>query len=105
MNGTRTETESNVSPFEALMIICFGTAWPFSIFKSYHSRRTTGKSGIFLYIVLIGYVAGVIHKVKHDLDPVIWLYVMNSLLVATDIALFHRNACIERRALRQDPPS
>jgi hypothetical protein len=40
--------------FEAIMLIYFGSAWPFSIYKSYTSRENTGKSIIFLLIVFVG---------------------------------------------------
>jgi hypothetical protein len=73
--------------FEALMIVCFGAAWPFSIWRIWKTKNSKGKSMWFLCIVLTGYVAGVIHKVLNCLDYVIVLYVMNSVLVSVDIAL------------------
>lgn len=73
--------------FEALMIVCFGVAWPFSIWRTWKTKNSKGKSMWFLCIVLTGYVAGVIHKVLNCLDYVIVLYVMNSVLVSVDIAL------------------
>ena len=73
------------------MLICFGAAWPFSIYKSYTSRTTAGKSGIFLFIVVIGYIAGVFHKLFYNFDAVIYLYVLNAVMVSIDIALFYRN--------------
>ena len=76
--------------FEALMLICFGVAWPFSIWRIWKTKAARGKSMWFLCIVLTGYVSGVIHKVLNSLDYVIILYVMNSLLVSVDIALSWR---------------
>ncbi len=73
------------------MLLCFGAAWPVSIYKSYTSRTTAGKSVIFLIIVLIGYIAGILHKVFNSLDFVIWLYVMNAAMVSIDILLYVRN--------------
>lgn len=87
-----------MSFFEAMMIICFGLAWPFSIYKSYRSQKTAGKSLRFLYIVFIGYVAGVIHKYLNSYDWVIYLYALNALMVATDILLFYRNKQLEKRS-------
>jgi len=43
-----------MSVFEAIMLICFGAAWPLSIYKSYVSRTTAGKSVIFLYVIFAG---------------------------------------------------
>lgn len=85
------------SIFEAIMLACFGMAWPASIWRSYKSRSTRGKSILFLWIILIGYVSGVIHKILYSLDPVIILYVINFLMVAVDIALYYRNRHSERR--------
>ncbi|OGS36789.1 MAG: hypothetical protein A2293_13810 [Elusimicrobia bacterium RIFOXYB2_FULL_49_7] len=84
-----------MSIFEAVMLICFGAAWPFSIYKSYASRQNTGKSIVFLYIVLVGYMAGITHKVYYDLDMIVGLYILNSLMVAADIALYYRNNALK----------
>ncbi|MDD5102704.1 MAG: hypothetical protein PHH62_06975, partial [Endomicrobiaceae bacterium] len=59
-----------MSIFEITMLLCFASAWPFSIRKSYMSKQNTGKSVIFLYIVLVGYVAGMLHKVVYNMDGV-----------------------------------
>lgn len=85
-----------MSVFEIIMMICFGVSWPFSIYKSYTSRSTKGKSVVFLYIVSAGYVAGILHKIYYHLDGVIIFYVINLLLVITDAVLFYRNLWIER---------
>jgi len=79
------------------MLLCFGAAWPVSIYKSYTSRTTAGKSVIFLIIVLIGYIAGILHKVFNSLDFVIWLYVMNAVMVSIDIVLYVRNRMLLAR--------
>jgi lipopolysaccharide export LptBFGC system permease protein LptF len=86
-----------MSVFEALMLVCFGAAWPFAVYRSWRSRSTGGKSAAFLYVIFAGYVFGTLHKILHSLDAVIWLYVANGLMVAADIALYHRNRRIERR--------
>ncbi len=80
-----------MSFFEALMILCFGAAWPFSIHKSYRSRKTAGKSVFFLYVVFLGYVSGCIHKLRYSPDAIIWLYALNGFMVLIDICLYHRN--------------
>ena len=85
-----------MSVFEIIMLLCFGAAWPFSIYKSYTSRKNAGKSVIFLFIVLLGYAAGILHKVFHNLDFVIYLYLLNGLMVITDIALYWRNTLINK---------
>ena len=80
-----------MSPFEILMLVCFGVAWPFSIVKSYRSRANSGKSLAFLIVVFIGYAAGTAHKIFYKPDPVIYLYMLNGIMVATDIAIHFRN--------------
>ena len=86
-----------MSPFEIIMLMCFGAAWPFSIYKSYKSRSTKGKSVFFLCVILIGYIAGVVHKLLNSYDFVIYLYVLNTLMVSLDIILYLRNKNIERK--------
>lgn len=80
-----------MSPFEAVMLLCFGAAWPFSIYKSFKSRRNSGKSVVFLYVVVIGYISGVLHKLLYSYDAVIFLYILNSIMVSIDIMLYYRN--------------
>ena len=86
-----------MSIFEVLMLICFGAAWPFSIYKSWKSRACAGKSVIFLYIVLIGYAAGVMHKLLYNRDWVVALYALNGLMVLIDILVFYNNARLSRK--------
>jgi len=85
-----------VSVFESIMLICFGAAWPFSIYKAYVSKQNAGKSLLFLHIVLVGYVCGVIHKFRNDFDIVTYLYVFNGLMVLADIMLYYRNSRLEK---------
>ena len=71
-----------MSVFEAFMMISFGFAWPFSIYKSYISRSNKGKSLWFMLIVLAGYASGIIHKCVYNLDFVLGLYILNFILVS-----------------------
>jgi hypothetical protein len=92
--------EKNI--FEIIMMLSFGFSWPFSIYKSYVSRSTQGKSILFLYIVCVGYAAGILHKIFYNYDFVIIFYINNFLLVVVDIVLFYRNLWIEKKsALRK----
>ena len=90
-----------MSVFEISMLICFGISWPFSIYKSYTSRSTKGKSLVFLYVIAAGYVAGILHKIFYHFDGVIVFYLINLLLVIADIALFYRNMWIEKQRSTQ----
>lgn len=89
--------------FEGAMILCFGFAWPLSIYKSWTSRSTGGKSLFFLLVILLGYIAGL---AKCVLDPAThWslyvLYSLNTLMVACDTMLYFRNRAIEKKAERE----
>jgi len=80
-----------MSIFEIIMLICFGAAWPASIYKSWNSQSNEGKSIFFLIIVLGGYVSGILHKFFYSKDMVILLYSINFIMVAIDILIYYRN--------------
>ncbi len=80
-----------MSVFEIIMLVCFGSAWPFSIYRSWKSESVKGKSLVFLIIVMVGYLAGILHKVFYNYDNVIYLYITNLSLVTIDTALYIRN--------------
>ena len=86
----------DLSIFEMLMLICFGAAWPLNIYKSIKSRETAGKSLPFLFVIDAGYVAGITHKIIYSFDNVIFLYILNFLMVTTDIFLYFRNRRLEK---------
>jgi hypothetical protein len=86
-----------LSPFEIIMLVCFGAAWPFSIYRSWTSRSIAGKSLGFLCIVLVGYLSGIVHKVIFNYDGVIFLYALNALFVSVDIVLYMRNRSLANR--------
>ncbi|SCX76708.1 hypothetical protein [Desulfoluna spongiiphila] len=88
-----------MSVFEIAMLVCFGFAWPASIWKSWTSRNNSGKSLQFLCIVLVGYAAGIAHKLIYSYDGVIILYGINAMMVTTDIVLWFRNG----RLMKGDP--
>ena len=87
-----------MSAFEIIMLLCFGAAWPLSIYRSYTSRQNAGKSVWFLCVILIGYLSGILHKLFFSFDRVIYLYILNGLMVLTDIALYVRNWRLAARA-------
>jgi uncharacterized membrane protein len=80
-----------MSIFEAIMLICFGLAWPLSIYRSWKSRSTAGKSLPFLIVVMVGYSSGITHKILFSMDNVIYLYIANAIMVFIDILLYLRN--------------
>jgi hypothetical protein len=85
-----------MSIFEIIMLLCFGAAWPSSIHKSWVSRTSKGKSLFFLIIVLVGYGAGILHKIFYSMDWVILFYVINGVMVCIDMGLYFRNSALDR---------
>ena len=80
------------------MILCFGLAWPVSVYKSYVSRSTQGKSAMFLVIVFVGYMAGLIHVLIDypGFSYLTVLYLANSVMIAAEMGLYLRNRRLEK---------
>ncbi len=89
-----------MSIFEAVMLFCFGAAWPMNIYKSWTSRTAKGKSLPFLLSIEIGYISGMINKVLYHNDFVLYLYLLNFLMVGADLVLYFRNKRLDRLAER-----
>lgn len=83
--------------FEVIMLLCFFAAWPMSVIKSYRARTTTGKSLGFLITIIVGYIAGIVNKCVNGVDYVIIFYVINLLIVSTDLALYFRNLRLDKK--------
>ena len=88
---------TTVAPLlEAGMLVCFGVSWPVDILKQLRTRRTEGKSLGFLWLILVGYISGLVGKwlralyVGAPIEWVAWLYLLNGILVGVDIALYLR---------------
>ncbi|TGE36357.1 hypothetical protein E4K67_20740 [Desulfosporosinus fructosivorans] len=92
-----------MSIFEIIMLICFGAAWPLSIYKSYTSRSIKGKSVSFLIVILIGYVAGILNKIFNQYDAVVYLYLLNFIMVLIDLLIYFRNSHISGRPSQSYP--
>ena len=86
-----------MSIYEIIMLICFGAAWPFSIYKSLKSKSTKGKSSLFMIILIIGYVFGILNKLLVKYDYVIYLYIINAVMVGIDLILFYKNRALEKK--------
>jgi lipopolysaccharide export LptBFGC system permease protein LptF len=82
-----------VQILEGAMLVCFGVSWPVDIVHTLRIKRAAKKSYAFLALILCGYVAGIASKCVRSLgegqplEPVIWLYVVNVILVAIDTML------------------
>jgi len=87
-----------MSVLEAGMMVCFGASWPFQVAKTYKTKEIKGKSILFLWLVEIGYILGMLHHILYAPDKVIFLYLMNFILVGTDMTLYYiyKNAAKKR---------
>lgn len=92
--------------FETIMLVCFGSSWPFAIAKTIRSKTVEGKSIVFIMLIFTGYFSGVISKLIGDFDHVIWLYIVNGSMVFTEVVLYFRyNRADFRPKLRSLTPS
>lgn len=83
---------------ETIMIVSFGISWPMSIIRSYRSRSTKGKSLLFMYMIVFGYLCGICSKIlAHNFNLAFWFYFPNVIFVCTDIGLYYRNRRIEQK--------
>ena len=82
---------ANVSIYEFIMLICFGASWPMAILKTYTSKNVKGKSLLFSTLIILGYCAGMAHKIFYaKWDWVGYLYIVNTLMVLIDVILVIR---------------
>lgn len=90
--------------FEVVMIVSFGASWPLNVIKSYKSRTTKGKSLAFLCLIFFGYIAGITSKLINETYMaafsqkwyVLFFYVLNLLMVGTDLLLYFRNLKLDK---------
>lgn len=86
-----------VHVLEAGMLICFGLSWPFNISKSLRSRTAKGKSVVFEILIIVGYLCGLTGKLlTGDVSYVVFFYIADILMVATDLVLTLRNRRLDR---------
>lgn len=89
---------------EVVMIVSFGASWPLNVIKSYKTRTTKGKSLAFLFLIFFGYIAGIVSKLVNEAYMaqigqkwyVLFFYVLNFIMVGTDLLLYARNAKLDR---------
>ena len=91
---------------EIIMIVSFGASWPMNVMKSYKARTAKGKSIGFLCLIEFGYVAGIIGKLMNPAYMasfgskwyVLFFYVLNFIMVGTDLILYFRNKKLDAAA-------
>ena len=85
--------------FETIMLVCFGLSWPFNIAKSLRSGTAKGKSLQFEICIVLGYLFGIAGKfIGGNVTYVLVVYVLDVLMVCTDIVLTCRNRRLDRLA-------
>jgi len=77
----------NPALFESIMLLCFGAAWPFSIYKTWKTKSAQGKSLFFVSILMVGYASGILFQIYGEFNAVIYLYILNFVLVGIDLLL------------------
>ena len=96
--------------FEVIMIVSFGASWPLNVMKSYRARTTKGKSLAFLLLIFFGYIAGIISKLINEAYMaafaskwyVLFFYVLNLIMVGTDLILYVRNYKLDKAAAEKN---
>lgn len=84
---------------EVMMLVCFGLSWPFNIVKSWKSRTARGKSLLFECCVIVGYCCGLAGKIMAGhITYVVVFYVVDILMVTTDLVLTVRNTVLDKAA-------
>ena len=90
---------------EVVMIVSFGASWPMNVLKSFKARTTKGKSLAFLCLILFGYIAGIAGKLLNPVYMaeiaekwyVLFFYVLNFIMVGTDLILYFRNSWLDKQ--------
>ncbi|MGN1412856.1 MAG: hypothetical protein ACI4WY_01280 [Anaerovoracaceae bacterium] len=83
--------------FETLMLICFGCSWPMNLAKSIRSKTAKGKSVMFQYAIIIGYICGICSKFAGgNINYVLALYFLNLFMVSVDTCLYYRNRKLDQ---------
>ncbi len=92
-----------VTVLESVMLICFGISWPVSVYKSWTAKSTKGKSLVFIFAIIVGYLAGITGKILGgQLNYVLALYFINLTFVSIDLALYFVNKRREREKSKQN---
>ena len=88
---------------EILMIVSFGLSWPLNVIKSFKARTTKGKSLFFLILIFVGYICGIAAKLTAPTYKwyVLFFYILNLVMVGTDLILYWRNYQLDRRSMEK----
>lgn len=84
------------------MLLAFGCSWPFNIVKSWRSRTAKGKSVAFEFVVIFGYMIGLLGKLitwhETGICPYsTWFYLADIAMVLIDMCLYFRNTALDKK--------
>ena len=86
--------------FEALMLVCFGFSWPLNVIKAYKARTTKGTSLAFIFLIIVGYIAGITAKfLNHQFNYVLLVYFLNLAIVMLNVFVYLRNRSLDKKSL------
>ena len=84
--------------FETVMLVCFGLSWPINVVKAYKTKTTKGTSLPFIFLIIAGYVAGIVAKIiTGQMNYVLIVYAINLLIVMMNVVVYVRNYQIDKR--------
>lgn len=74
---------------ETAMLALFGASWPFAIAKTARAENVEGKSPVFEFMVVAGYLCGIASHLVSGMGLwVVWVYIADVMLVSTDLVLY-----------------
>lgn len=83
---------------ETIMLICFGFSWPMSVYKNIKAKTAKSMSLGFIVLIITGYLAGIAAKiVSANYSYVLVVYVINLLMVSTNLVVYFINRGHDRR--------
>ena len=77
---------------EAAMLVCFGLSWPINVMKNIKSRTAKNMSLRFTFLIIMGYVAGILAKLSmHKVNYVLAVYIINLVIVSVNVVVYFVN--------------
>ncbi len=87
---------------ETIMLICFGFSWPLNLHKAYKARTAKGTSLPFIFLIIIGYIAGISAKiVTGQINYVLIAYILNLVIVSMNIVVYFRNISLDKKRIEE----
>ena len=84
---------------EAAMLVCFGLSWPINVMKNIKSRTAKNMSLRFTFLIIMGYVAGILAKLSmHKVNYVLAVYIINLMIVSVNVVVYFVNKRYDREA-------